>query len=246
MKPDTVRSEPVLISVRHLCKHYGRNIALDNISFDILQGRITGFLGPNGAGKTTAINCLLGLLKTDKESRILINQHEEFRDFKELKFKVKIGALLEKYEFYGYMTPTEYLELLSFCDHSTINQKEINRLFNLVNLGNSKDIKIKKFSYGMRQKLALACALRNDPDLLILDEPFNGLDPNAMDNLSKLLKKYSEEGGTVFISSHILGELEELCQNIIVINNGTIIIQGTMEEITSQKSLKEIYLEATC
>jgi len=240
-----LKSEEILISIRNLTKFYGKKKVLDKISFNILSGRITGFLGPNGAGKSTTIKCLLGLINKDKTSDALIQHGEEINNFQDLKFRVKIGALLEYHSFYSDLTPVENLEILFQFDNMDIDYKKIESLLSLVNLKDSKDIKVKTFSLGMKQKLALASAFLNDPELLILDEPFNGLDPNAMDNLNKILRNYVDYGGTVFISSHILGEIEDICDNIIILNKGKIVSQGNLKEITSEKKLKKIYLELT-
>jgi len=236
-------SKDLLLRVKNLSKSFGRRNVLDKISFDIQKGKIIGFLGPNGAGKTTAIKCLLGLIKKDT-GQIELNG-KEIQDTKDLKFNVRIGALMEFPSFYSNLTAKENLKLLSLMDNYRINEQGIDYLLNLVDLKNDKDRKIKAFSFGMKQRLAIADALLSDPDLLILDEPFNGLDPNSMDNLNRILKDYVRDKGTVFVSSHILSEVESLCDWIILINKGKIILKGELKSIISQKSLKEIYLKLT-
>jgi ABC-type multidrug transport system ATPase subunit len=130
-------------------------------------------------------------------------------------------------------------------DNSKKDEERLDYLLNLVDLKHDKNRKIKTFSFGMKQKLAIAAALINDPELLILDEPFTGLDPNSMDALNKMLKNLVREKGTVFISSHILSEIEDLCDWIILINKGKIILKEELKPLILQKSLKEIYLKLT-
>jgi len=207
------------------------------------MGKITGFLGPNGGGKTTTIKILLGLINRDM-GQIELNG-KEIQDVKNLKFKITIGALMESPSFFSNLTSRENLKILSLSDNYQTDEKRIDHLLNLVELKHAKDRKIKTFSFGMKQKLAIADALLNDPELLILDEPFNGLDPNSMDILNQILKNYVREKGTVFISSHILSEVEDLCDWIILLNKGKIIHKGVLKSLISQKSLKEMYLRLT-
>jgi ABC-type multidrug transport system ATPase subunit len=235
--------EDLLLSIRDISKSFGRRKILDNISFDIQKGKITGFLGPNGAGKTTTIKLLLGLIKKDT-GQIELNG-KEIQDVKNLRFNIIIGSLMEFPSFYSNLTARENLKILSLSDNYQIDEKRIDYLLNLVDLKNGKDRQIKTFSFGMKQKLAIADALLNDPELLILDEPFTGLDPNSIDSLNKILKNFVKNNGTIFVSSHILSEVEDLCYWIILINKGKIIHQGELKPLISQKSLKEIYLKFT-
>jgi len=233
----------LLLNVRDLCKSFGKRKVLDKISFDIHQGKITGFLGPNGAGKTTTIKCLLGLIKKDMGQVIL--RGNDIGDAQNLKFKIKIGALMEFPSFYSNLNAEENLKLLSLIDKHQVDETKIDNLLNLVGLKNDKKRQVKTFSFGMKQNLAIADALLIDPELLILDEPFNCLDPNAMENLSNILKNYKENKGTVFVSSHILSEVEDLCDWIILINKGKIIFKGELKNLTAKAGLKEIYLRLT-
>ena len=235
--------EDLLLTIRNLSKSFGRRKVLDNVSFDIRRGKITGFLGPNGAGKTTTIKILAGLIKKDT-GQIELNG-KEVQDAKNLKFNLTIGALMEFPSFYPNLTARENLQLLAASDNYQLDEKRIDYLLDLVDLKNDKDRQIKTFSFGMKQKLAITNALLNDPELLILDEPFTGLDPNSMDSLNKILKNFVKNNGTIFISSHILSEVEDLCDWIILINKGRIIHKGELKSLISQKSLKEIYLKLT-
>ena len=235
--------EDSLLTIRNLSKSFGKRKVLDNVSFDIRRGKITGFLGSNGAGKTTAIKILTGLIKKDT-GQIELNG-KEIQDAKNLKFNLTIGALMEFPSFYSHLTAKENLKLLSLMDNPKKDEERLDYLLNLVDLKHDKNRKIKTFSFGMKQKFAISDALLNDPELLILDEPFTGLDPNSMDSLNKILKNFVKNNGTIFISSHILSEVEDLCDWIILINEGKIILKGELKSLISQKSLKEIYLKLT-
>lgn len=235
--------EDLLLSIKDLSKSFGKRKVLDHISFDIQKGKITGFLGPNGAGKTTTIKLLLGLIKKGA-GQIELNG-KEIQDPKSLRFKITIGSLMEFPFFYSNLTARENLKLLALSDNYQIDERRIDDLLNLVDLKNDRNRQIKTFSFGMKQKLAIADALLNDPELLILDEPFTGLDPNSIDSLNKILKNFVKNNGTIFISSHILSEVEDLCNWIILINKGKIIHQGELKSLIYQKSLKEVYLKFT-
>ena len=231
------------ISVKNLSKNYGRRKALDGISFNISPGKITGFLGPNGAGKSTTIKCLLGLITKDSGEIFVRGAQLSFPQ--EFRFKIRVGVLLEYHAFYPNLTAVENLDLLSRCGQVNPDHTKINRLLDMVGLINVQAIKTKAFSMGMKQKLALASVFLNEPELLVLDEPFTGLDPNAMDKLNCLLKDYMGNGGSVFISSHLLAEVEDLSDSIIIIHSGKIVKEGNVKDLTKEKSMKTIYLEAT-
>jgi len=232
-----------MLKIDGLHKSFGKKKAVDDASFEIEKGKITGFLGPNGAGKTTTINILLGLIRRDGGCIELDGR--EIQETKDLKFLLRIGSILELPSFYPHLTARENLRLLSLVGHSEINEGKIENLLNMVDLQEEKDDPIKTFSFGMKQKLAIAHALLNEPELLILDEPFNGLDPNSIDHLNKILKDYTKNNGTIFISSHILSEVEDLCERIVLINKGRIILKEELKSLTSQNTLKEIYLRLT-
>ncbi|MCX7973374.1 MAG: ATP-binding cassette domain-containing protein [Candidatus Aminicenantes bacterium] len=231
-----------MLKIKNLSKSFGHKKALESISFDLQKGRITGFLGPNGAGKTTTIKILLGLIKKD-EGTVEING-KEIENLEELKFIIKIGSLMEFPSFYSHLTAKENLEILSLLDGYKIDEKRLDTLLTLVGLEKEKDKRVETFSFGMKQKLALANALLNEPELLILDEPFNGLDPKAMNDLNQLLKEFAANNGTVFISSHILSEVENLCDRLVIINHGQIILERELEFLKGS-NLKEIYLKLT-
>ena len=231
------------IIVNKLSKRFGLKKALDAVSFAISTGRITAFLGPNGAGKTTAIKCILGLIRKDSGNIDVCGK--KVRNLQNFKFMVRIGVILESHAFYSHLRARDNLELLARFDRCNPDEKKIDRLLDTVGLKNAGEDKVKTFSSGMRQKLALASALLNGPELLVLDEPFTGLDPNAMDYLSGILRTFVNEGGTAFISSHLLAEVENLCNDIVIINQGKIVRAGNMESLTEGKTLKSVYLEAT-
>ena len=233
----------ILINVWNLEKSYGRLKALAGVSFSIPNGQITGFLGPNGAGKSTTIKCLLGLIRRDKG--VIEFNGEEIRDPSRLKFRIRTGALLENHAFFPRLSARENLVILALCDRMFVDESVIEELLQSVGLDTGGKQKVRTLSRGMCQKLAVASALLNNPEILILDEPFSGLDPNAIDQLSNTLKEYSAAGGTVFVSSHHLAEVEGLCDRVVIIHRGKIVQEGSLAELTAERNLKSIYMNST-
>ena len=240
-----MKDEKSLVSIKNLSKTYRSTEAVKDISFVIDRGKITGFLGPNGAGKSSTIKCLLGLIKTDKDMASITVNQKKLKNMQDLRFYLNLGAMLESHSFFPELSAAQNLKILFYSEGIMVDENKMNELLNTVSLLKEKDNKVITFSKGMKQKLAFISCFLNNPDLLILDEPFNGLDPNTMIKISSFLKEYAAKGGTVFVSSHILGEMEELCDNLIILNEGQIVCQGELKQITSSKSLREIYLEAT-
>ena len=204
---------------------------LKDINLQVPAGSIYGFLGPNGAGKTTTLRLLLGLIKQEQSSIQIFGQ-----DFWPNRIAVlkRIGSLIEQPSLYGHLTGKENLEVfrLSFgCDRSQISEVLV-----IVGLQAAADKKAKEYSLGMKQRLAIAIALLHEPDLLILDEPTNGLDPNGIIEIRDLLRKLNQEHGiTILISSHLLPEVEKIVTHLGIINQGQLIFQGTLSELQQFK-----------
>ena len=215
-------------------RSYGRVIrthkALDNLSFKVAKGQIFGFLGPNGAGKTTTIKCITGILRSDSGTILIDGKNIEQNDFEN---KNKIGFLPEQVGLYGNLTPIQTLKyyggFYSLSD-STIEKRGKN-LLELLGLNNSLGKTVDEFSLGMRKRLALATALLHEPEILVLDEPTSGLDPRGVKALRTLLLDLNKKGLTIMLSSHVLSEVQEICTDVGIINNGKMVRQESISEI---------------
>ncbi|AWI05084.1 ABC transporter ATP-binding protein [Clostridium drakei] len=220
------------IEVKNVTKKIGRRTILDGVSFDIYEGDICGFIGPNGAGKTTLIRVITNLISpTEGEVSIAgINVNENRKIA-----LTKLGAIVEEPIFFSYMTGRQNLKNLAMInpDMSKEEQKEkVEEILKIVDLEDRGDDKVKTYSLGMKQRLGIAQALLNNPEVVILDEPANGLDPMGMRDLRNLILKLREEKNiTFFISSHLLDELQQMCNRFVAINKGKIIWQGSKENL---------------
>jgi ABC-2 type transport system ATP-binding protein len=240
---------PDIISTENLSKSYGATKAVDGLSLHIRKGEFFGFLGPNGAGKTTTIRMLTGILKPD-HGKIAVDGHAS--EDKQQIAKV-IGVIPESRGFYEWMTAIEYLGF--FADLYGIvgreKEEQITSLLSEVDLTKRKNSRIGTYSRGMRQRLGLARSLINNPQVLFLDEPTLGLDPQGQEDIQLLLKKLNAKGVTVFLSSHLLNEVSNLCSRIGIINNGKLIAEGTVDELrekaklNKEKTLTDIFLNLT-
>ncbi|MCX6175333.1 MAG: ABC transporter ATP-binding protein [Ignavibacteriales bacterium] len=223
-----LNSEQV-IEVRGLTKKFGSLIAVNNLDLNVYRGDVFGFLGPNGAGKSTTIRMLLSLIKpTSGEMKIFGKSITKNR--KEI-FS-KIGAIVEKPDFYLYLSAYKNLEILGKLSGADTSKKKIMEMLALVGLEKRYKSKVKTYSHGMKQRLGLAQALLHDPELIILDEPTTGLDPQGMKEIRDLIIYLSrEKGKTIFLSSHILHEVELIATRMIIISKGTAQVEGTVEEL---------------
>lgn len=220
------------IEVKNVTKKIGKRTILDGVSFDIYEGDICGFIGPNGAGKTTLIRVITNLISpTEGEvsvSGVNVNENRKIA-------LTKLGAIVEEPIFFSYMTGRQNLRNLAMLnpDMSKEEQKEkVEEVLKIVDLEDRGDDKVKTYSLGMKQRLGIAQALLNNPEVVILDEPANGLDPIGMRDLRNLILKLREEKNiTFFISSHLLDELQQMCNRFIAINKGKIIWQGSKENL---------------
>lgn len=207
--------------------------SVDGISFTVNEGDIFGFLGPNGAGKTTTIRMLLGIMKPTNGS-VIINGYSVGKEF--YKAVSKVGALIEGPDFYDYLSARKNLEI--FATYSGVKDlKQIDNILDIVGIDSSRanDI-VRNYSLGMKQRLGIAQTLLNNPDIIILDEPTNGLDPYGIRDMRTLIKRLSEEKGiTIIISSHILYEIQQICNRVLIINNGKKVLYGDVEEILNSK-----------
>ena len=212
---------------------------LNNVSFELNEGEILGFIGPNGAGKTTTIKLILGL-QSITSGMVKINGYDVQKDF--VHAIERVGAIVENPDFYMYLSGRKNLELVANM-YKGVTKERIDEVVKLVGLENRINDKVSKYSLGMRQRLGIAQAIINKPNLLVLDEPTNGLDPEGIKELREFLVKLSkEENMAIFISSHNLAELESFCNKICIIKNGEIIENSSIEELKSEKiDQKNIY-----
>jgi ABC-2 type transport system ATP-binding protein len=211
---------------------------LDNINLQVPEKSIYGFLGPNGAGKTTTLRLLLGLLRKQEGSIEIFGKELQADKINILR---KIGSLIEQPSIYGHLTALENLEVYRRVYGAP--KARIDEVLNLVNLTYTKNKKAKQFSLGMKQRLSIAVALLPDPQLLILDEPTNGLDPNGIIEIRELIKRLNKEKGvTILVSSHILAEVEKMATHVGIIHKGKLVFQGGLPELQQLKN-KQSFLE---
>jgi ABC-2 type transport system ATP-binding protein len=205
---------------------------LKGISLEVGQGEIFGYLGPNGAGKTTTIKCLLGLIFPERGEISILGQ-----PYLSLSAKERIGFLPENPYFYDYLTASEFLEFYSqlFQINKTEREDRIQDLLRIVGLEKSAHLQLRKFSRGMLQRIGLAQALLNEPSIVFLDEPLGGLDPLGRKEIRDIIIRLRDEGKTVFLSSHILQDIEMICDRVAIIVNGEIINSGRLQDLVSEK-----------
>jgi ABC-2 type transport system ATP-binding protein len=223
----------IILYTDRLTKRFKSITAVEDLNLSVSRGDIFGFLGPNGAGKSTTIRMMLGLIKpTMGEIKIFNRSPEKDREFT-LK---KIGALVEEPSFYDYLSARRNLEILSILTHRHLDHREIDRVLEIVALIPRANDKVKTFSHGMKQRLGIAQALLGRPELIILDEPTAGLDPKGMKEIRRLIIQLAHQGLTVFLSSHLLHEVEQMCHNMAIINKGKLIVQGGVEQLLKSEN----------
>jgi len=221
------RPEEALIETAHLKKSFKNNIAVSDLNLSVFKGDVFGFLGPNGAGKSTTIRMLLGLIHpTNGAIRLFGKPFPKFRR----ESLLKIGALVEKPDFYSYLSARKNLEILGKLSGG-VPKSRIDEVLKIVKLQNRGDNPVKTYSQGMKQRLGIAQAILNHPDLVILDEPSIGLDPEGMKEVRELIRSISSRGVTVFLSSHLLHEVEQICTRMAIIHRGEILVQGYVSEL---------------
>ena len=228
--------EKTILKCDKICKKFGKKQILDNVSLEVKSGDILGFIGPNGAGKTTTIKLLLGLQSIDS-GKVTINGYDIEKNFE--KAIEKVGAIVENPDLYMYLSGYENLKLIKNM-YKNVDKKRIDEVVKLVKLEKRINDKVSKYSLGMRQRLGIAQALIHKPNLLILDEPTNGLDPEGIKELRDLIKKLAEnENMAIIISSHNLAELESFCNKVTIIKNGKIVETNSISEV---KKVEKSYI----
>ena len=222
-----------ILTIENLHKRYGRIQALKNVSFEIKKGRVYGILGPNGSGKSTTLGIVLNVVNhTSGNYRWFNGQLQTHEALK------KVGAIIERPNFYPYMTAEENLKLV--CKIKSINYSKIEEKLALVGLTERKNSKFSTFSLGMKQRLAIASALLNDPEILILDEPTNGLDPQGIHQIRDIIKQIASQGTTILLASHLLDEVEKVCSDVIVLRKGEILYSGSVDGMSSNEGFFEV------
>jgi ABC-2 type transport system ATP-binding protein len=229
-----------IIRLQGLVKRYGPVTAVDDLSFDVQPGTLTGFLGRNGAGKTTTLRMLLGLVTPDAGTAT-VNGHP-YRELPEPLHQV--GAVLEASSFHPGRTARAHLRIQALAAEA--DESRIEDVLDLVGLADAADRRVGGYSLGMRQRLGLASALLPDPEVLILDEPANGLDPEGVRWLRGLLHEFAAEGGTVLVSSHMLAEVAHTIDSVVIIDRGHLVAQGPVAEFTADgHDLEEVFFQLT-
>ena len=225
-----------IITTKHLHKKYKNLHAVNDLNLSIMRGDIYGFLGPNGAGKSTTLRMLMSLISPTSGT---IDIFGKSLPQNQMEIMRKIGALIEKPDFYLYLSAYKNLELLGSISGAKADKKKLLSILELVGLEKRADSKVKTFSQGMKQRLGLAQALIHDPELIVLDEPANGLDPQGNKELRELILRLNQERKmTVVISSHILHEIELMCNRMVIINKGTTIVEGSVRDLLQTDKLK--------
>jgi len=225
-----------IIEINSLSKNFKNLRAVNNLNLNVFEGDVFGFLGPNGAGKSTTIRMLLSLIKPTEGSIKLFDKTLEKNRIEILK---RIGAIVEKPDFYGYLSAYKNLEILGRISGKEITKNRIMEVLELVGLSKRYKSKVKTFSHGMKQRLGLGQALLHNPDLIILDEPTTGLDPQGMKEIRDLILHLSKvEKKTIFLSSHILYEVELVANRMIILNKGTTKVEGYVKDLLNAKKLK--------
>ena len=214
-----------ILEINKLSKKYKDVLALDSLSLKVEKGTVFGLLGPNGSGKTTTLGILLGVLRQSTGS------YSWFENGDATENRLRIGALLETPNFYPYLSAVRNLEIVAKIKKLNNPSERIDSVLKIVNLYQRKESNFKTYSLGMKQRLAIAAAILNDPEVLVLDEPTNGLDPQGIAEIRELIITISKEGKTIIIASHILDEIEKVCTHAAILKFGNLIRQGTIEEI---------------
>jgi ABC-2 type transport system ATP-binding protein len=229
-----------VIECRSLVKRYGEVVAVDGINFTLERGTVTGFLGPNGAGKTTTLRLLLGLAAPTAGQALVFG-----RGYRDLDEPIRrVGAVLESTDYHPSRSGRDHLRMLALA--AGIPLARVEEVLEVVGLGKAAGRRVRTYSLGMRQRLGVAAALLGDPELLILDEPANGLDPAGVRWLRTFLQGLAAQGRTVLVSSHLLAEVAQTVDQVLIIDRGRLLAHGTLAELTNgDKTLEDLYLELT-
>lgn len=231
-----------MLKIEHLTKQYGEKKAVDDLSLHIQPGEIYGFIGHNGAGKTTTLKSVVGILQFE-QGEITIDGHSIRTE--PLVCKKELAYIPDNPDLYDFMTGIKYLNFIAdvFGVDEKIRQERIHKYADLFELTADLGQPIAAYSHGMKQKLAIISAWLHDPKLIIMDEPFVGLDPKASHLLKGMMREVCDNGGAIFFSTHVLEVAEKLCDKVAIIKGGKLIRSGTMEEVKGDDSLEEVFLE---
>ncbi len=225
-----------ILNIQNLHKNYGKTQAVKNLTFTIEKGNIYGILGPNGSGKSTTLGIILNVVNKTSGTFSWFNgslsTHEALK---------KVGAIIERPNFYPYMSAYQNLELI--CKIKGVSTTNIDKKLALVNLFERRNDKFKTYSLGMKQRLAIASALLNDPEILILDEPTNGLDPQGIHEIREIIKEIAKNGTTILLASHLLDEVEKVCSHVIVLRKGEKLYSGKVETMVASNGIIEVKAE---
>lgn len=231
-----------MLRIENLTKIYGERRVVDNLSLHILPGEIYGFIGHNGAGKTTTIKSCCGILQFDAGNIFIdgISIKENA-----IECKKKIAYIPDNPDLYEFMTGLQYLNFVAdiFAVSSSIREERINKYSALFEIKDDLSSLISQYSHGMKQKLAIISALLHEPKLIIMDEPFVGLDPKASHLLKEIMREMCDRGSAIFFSTHVLEVAEKLCDKVAIIKSGKLIKSGTMSEVKGDTSLEDVFLE---
>jgi ABC-2 type transport system ATP-binding protein len=238
--PAQADSGSAVVTLNSLTKRFGELVAVDDLTFALERGSVTGFLGPNGAGKTTTLRLLLGLAEPTAGEALVFS-----RRYRQLKKPAsRVGAVLESNDFLPGRSGRDHLRVLALA--AEISPDRVNQVLELVELAPAADRRVKTYSLGMRQRLGLAAALLGDPELLVLDEPANGLDPAGVRWLRSFLRGFAERGGTVLVSSHVLAEIAQTVDQVVIIDRGRLAAIARLDQLADRgESLEDAYLELT-
>ena len=231
-----------MLDIRHLTKRYGEKTAVNDLTLHISPGEVYGFIGHNGAGKTTPLKACMGILSFDA-GEIAVDGHSIKDD--PIACKKVMAYIPDNPDLYTFMSGIKYLNFV--CDMYGVGkndrEKRIAQYADMFELTGDLAQPVSAYSHGMRQKLAIIAALAHNPKLIIMDEPFVGLDPKASHLLKQTMRQVCDEGGAIFFSTHVLEVAEKLCDKVAVIKNGNLIANGTMEEVRGDTSLEDAFLE---
>lgn len=231
-----------MLKIEHLTKTFGDTKAVDDLSLHIHKGEIFGFIGHNGAGKSTTLKSCVGILPFD-EGTILIDGHNIRTD--PVTCKKELAYIPDNPDLYEFMSGIGYLNFIAdiFAIPSDVRLRKIRSYAEVFELTDALAQPVSSYSHGMKQKLALISALIHDPKLIIMDEPFVGLDPKASHLLKQMMREHCDNGGAIFFSTHVLEVAEKLCDKVAIIKQGKLVRSGTMEEVKGDDSLEEVFLE---
>jgi len=231
-----------MLTIEHLTKSYGEKRAVDNLSLHIAAGEVYGFIGHNGAGKTTTLKSVVGILKFESGD-ILVDGVSIKTD--PIACKRKIAYIPDNPDLYDFMTGIKYLNFVAdmFQVEASKRQELIHKYADIFGITSKLASPIASYSHGMKQKLAIISALIHEPRLIIMDEPFVGLDPVAAHSLKEIMREICDNGGAIFFSTHVLDVAEKLCDKVAIIKDGKLVKSGTMEEVKGDDSLEEVFLD---